>query len=141
MTEEQIDKILEEYQMIYIDDIPLNNPKPAPDWNFSKKEQDLDSGVNLEGYMERNILEHHRRTLDLSFPSMNGEQMKRILEIFDKPTVIVKVFDPWLNEIQTNGMQMMHGDLTPKIYGFFWDYANERIDVKYHPITIQLVEY
>lgn len=141
LTEDQIDKILEEYQIVYIDGIPLNDPKPSPPYAFSKKEQDLDSGVNLEGYMERNVLEHHRRTLTLKFPSMNGTQMMKLLNILDKPTLHVKAFDPWINGLQEKEMEIMHGDLSPTLYGFDWDYENECVQAVYEEFTVQLVEY
>ena len=56
MNEANIQALLDNYQIVYINGVALNNPKPAPPYNFSKKEQDLDSGVNLTGYMERNVL-------------------------------------------------------------------------------------
>ena len=39
-------------------------------YDFSKKEQDLDSGRNLDGVMERNILAHHPRTIDIVLPPL-----------------------------------------------------------------------
>lgn len=139
MNEANIQALLDSYQIVYINGVALNNPKPAPPYNFSKKEQDLDSGVNLTGYMERNVLEHHRRTLDLTFNSMNGIQMTTLLNLIDNPVLSVTAFDPWFNELRT--YEMMHGDLNPTIDRFDYNPDTGIIEAIYNPFTIQLVEY
>lgn len=83
-------------------------------YDFSKKEQDLDSGRNLAGIMERNVLEHHPRTLDIVLPSCDREKMHRYLSKFDKPRLTVRAFDIFTNQIET--VTMMHGDLNPSLY-------------------------
>ena len=117
-----------EIQLINVDgqDIEVMN------YDFSKKEIDLDSGRNLEGKMERNVLEHHPRTLDIVLPPMNKAEMNRHLRIFDKPTLIVSAYDPVEDSIQI--IEMMHGDLNTSLY---WNAD----DMLYNAMKIQLVEY
>lgn len=141
MTEEQIKAAIDAVELVYIDEIPLNDPKPAPPYAFSKKELDLDSGRGLDGIMQRNVLPHHPRTLDLTFSGLNGRQMSRLLNIVDKSSMQVRAFDPWSNAVQTISMKLYHGDLNPKITMFDWDYELNQVTPIYEPITIQLVEY
>jgi hypothetical protein len=101
-------------------------------YDFSKKEQDLDSGRNLDGVMDRNILAHHPRTIDIVLPPLNRDDMHRYLNIFDNPYLTVRAFDIFTNDIQT--LTMMHGDLSPSIY---WN-PDEML---YKAMKIQLVEY
>ena len=101
-------------------------------YDFSKKEQDLDSGRNLQGVMERNVLEHHPRTIDIVLPPLSREDMHRYLNVFDKPVLNVSAFDIFTNSIQT--LVMMHGDLNPSLY---WNPD----DMLYNAMKIQLVEY
>ena len=101
-------------------------------YDFSKKEQDLDSGRNLEGKMDRNVLEHHPRTIDIVLPPLTREEMNRYLTVFDKSTLRVSAFDIFTNSIQT--LEMMHGDLSPSLY---WN-PDEML---YNAMKIQLVEY
>lgn len=139
MTEQEITRQIESMQLVYIDGVALDFPKPAPPYTFSKKELDYDSGRNILGIMERNVLEHHTRTLDLTFNDMNGDQMSRLLQLVDKSTLQVTAYDPWYNELRT--YTMMHGDLTPKITMFDWDYTQNKVIARYEPFTIQLVGY
>lgn len=101
-------------------------------YDFSKKEQDLDSGRNLEGYMERNVLEHHPRTIDIVLPPLTREEMHSYLKRFDKPEITIRAFDIFTNNIET--IVVMHGDLNPSVY---WN-PDEML---YNPMKIQLVEY
>lgn len=140
MTEEQIDQALEDFEVVYIDGTPLNNPKPSG-FAFEKYDQDYDSGRNMKGYLIRNKLEHSVRKLPLTFPPMNGAQMAALLALVDKEQMQVKAFDPWANAMQTVTMKLYHGDLQPKVDHFFWDYDNSQIDVLYQPLSINLVEY
>lgn len=102
------------------------------DYVFSKKEIDLNSGRNLSGYMERNVLEHHPRTIDIVLPPCNRSQMHTYMSIFDHPELTVRGFDIFTNQIET--IICMHGDLTPEIY---WN-PDEML---YKEMKIQLVEY
>ena len=142
MTEEQIEKQLEEFQLVYLDDVPLDDPKPAPPYGFAKYEQDLDSGRDLTGTMQRNVLAHHPRKLFLKFPyGMNGEQMKKLLSLVDKQTINARAFDPWTNSMQTRTMKLMHGDLVPEVDYFEWNYDLNSIQPVYNEFSVELVEY
>lgn len=101
-------------------------------YDFGYREQDLDSGVNLAGYMERNVLEHHRRTIDIVLPPCDRTQMHQYMTIFNKSTLTVNAFDINTNQIET--IICMHGDLLPSIY---WN-PDEML---YNAMKIQLVEY
>lgn len=101
-------------------------------YDFSKKEMDLDSGRNLEGVMERNVLEHHARTLDIVLPPCNRDQMHNYLKVLDKPVLTVRAFDIFTNQIET--VIMMHGDLNTSLY---WNPD----DCLYNAMPVQLVEY
>lgn len=101
-------------------------------YDFSKKEQDLDSGRNLKGKMERNVLEHHPRTIDIVLPPCDRTAMHNYMVVFDKPKLTVKGFDIFTNKIET--ITCMHGDLSPSIY---WN-PDEML---YNAMKIQLVEY
>ena len=117
-----------EIQLINIDgqDIAVMN------YDFSKKEQDLDSGRNLEGVMERNVLEHHPRTLDIVLPPLSRADMHRYLKILDKPVLNVRAYDVFEDAVLN--IVMMHGDLNPSLY---WNAD----DMLYNAMKIQLVEY
>lgn len=105
---------------------------PVQSYDFSKKEQDLDSGVNLNGVMERNILGHHRRTIDIVLPPLDRNLMHFYLTVFDNPYLTIQAFDIFTNQVET--MTMYHGDLNPSLY---WNPD----DMLYNAMKIQLVEY
>ena len=111
------------------------------DYEFDKMELDLDSGRNLNGVMERNILSHHPRKLIVSFPPMDGEEMKSLLNLLDHSTLYVKAFDPFQNAMQTSPMKMMHGDLKPKLYWKVENVNGTQIEVMYQKLQVELVEY
>ena len=141
MTEEQINKLLEEYQLVYLDDVPLDDPKPSA-YKFGYYEQDLDSGRDITGVMDRNVLEHHPRKLFLSFPyGMNIEQMSKLLKQLNKSTLNVRAFSPEEGKITDTAMKLMHGDLEPEVDFFFFDYDTQKIDCKYLAFSVELVEY
>lgn len=123
---------MEEQELVRIDGVVLD-PQPAPPYSFSKKEQDLDSGRNLLGVMERTILDHHVHTLSLKFPPMTKEKMRVLLNILDKPYLNVTAFDPFTNNMET--YVMMHGDLTANLN----IYTKDR--TLYDEYTVELVEY
>lgn len=106
---------------------------------FAKMELDLDSGRNLNGVMERNVLAHHPRKLTVKFPPMNSAEMVSLLAIIDKSTLSVTAFNPFtgLNETMT----MYHGDLIPEIY---WNGINPKTntqEILYKEFQVELVEY
>lgn len=101
-------------------------------YDFDKKEIDLDSGRNLDGKMERNVLEHHPRTLDIVLPPLNRADMHRYLKIFDKPELNVSAYDVFEDAVVN--IVMMHGDLKTSLY---WN-PDEML---YNAMKIQLVEY
>lgn len=102
------------------------------DYSFSKKEIDLDSGRNLKGVMERNVLKHHPRTIDLVLPPCDRSTMHKYMTIFDQSTLYVKAFDTLKNDVAK--IKMMHGDLNTNLY---WN-PDEML---YNAMKIQLVEY
>lgn len=99
---------------------------------FSKKELDLDSGRNLNGYMERTVLGHHPRTIDIILPPCDRTQMHNYMVLFDRREITVRAFDIFTNQVET--LICMHGDLSPDIY---WN-PDEML---YKDMKIQLVEY
>lgn len=105
---------------------------------WSKKEQDVDSGINLKGYLERDILEHHRHTLKVTFPPQNQAQRQNLLNILDDPYLTVKFFSPKSGQIETH--TMYHGDLDSDIY---WnvDSINGDNEIVYNSFSVDLVEY
>lgn len=108
-------------------------------YRFAKMEIDLDSGRNLNGVMERNILAHHPRKLFITFPAMNETAMYNLLALLDNPTLSVTAYNPFTKT--TEPMTMMHGDLSPEIY---WDGINPATNTKeilYKQFTVELVEY
>lgn len=139
-TEQEINQILAEFQVVYIDNVPLDDPIPSG-FAFEKYDQDYDSGRNMQGYLLRNKLEHSVRKLPLTFKGMNGQQMQRLLNLVDKEEMQVRAFDPWSNSMQTVSMRLYHGDLTPEVDHFYWNYETEQVDVLYKDFTIKLVEY
>lgn len=140
-TEQEINRILEEFQVVYIDGNPLDDPKPKG-FTFEKYDQDYDSGRNMKGYLIRNKMEHSVRKLPLVFPAgMNGEQMKKLLALVDKEVMQVTAFDPWQNKMMTATMKQYHGDLTPEVDHFFWNYELDKVDVFYKEFSVNLVEY
>jgi len=110
-------------------------------YEFNKMELDLDSGRNLNGKMERNILAHHPRKLIVSFPPMDGASMQSLLTLLDHSTLYVKAFDPFKNAMQTSPMKMYHGDLKPKLYWKVENFEGTEIKVLYQTLQVELVEY
>ena len=120
-------------ELVKINNVILDNPAPAPPYVFSKKELDLDSGRNLNGVMQRNVLDHHPHTLSLKFPPMDEDQMATLLNLLDHPTLSVTAYDPFKKSQQT--YSMMHGDLNPSIDIFVTD------RILYNEFSVELVEY
>lgn len=110
------------------------------DYNFHKMELDLDSGRNLNGKMDRNILSHHPRKIIATFPAQDGVQMQKLLNLLDHSTLYVKAHDPFINAMQTEPMVMMHGDLKTKLYWKVVD-LEDNVETMYEACQVELVEY
>lgn len=139
ISEREKDRLIEAVQLVYINGVPLDDPKPAPPYAFAKMEIDYDSGRNINGIMERNVLEHHAHTLDLTFSCLNGTQMARLLNLLDNSTLSVTAFDPFTNAMQT--YTMYHGDLKPEITWYDWDNKINAPTPIYESFKVSLVEY
>lgn len=121
-------------QLLNIDGIDVE----VMSYLWSKKDQDLDSGRNLAGYMERNLLPHSVVTLKVTFPPQNQFDRQYILNLLDKETLIVRCLSPKSNTVET--YSMMHGDLDSEIYWNVKD-INNNDEILYEAFTVQLVEY
>ena len=115
-------------QLLNVDGVDVE----VQSYDFSKKEIDLDSGRNLQGVMDRNVLPHHPRTIDIVLPPCDRQQMHNYMILFNKSTLTVRGFDIFTNQIET--IICMHGDLNPSLY---WN-PDEML---YNSMKIQLVEY
>lgn len=110
------------------------------EYSFDKMELDLNSGRNLNGKMERNILPHHPRKIIATFPAQDGVQMQKLLNLLDHSTLYVKAHDPFINAMQTEPMVMMHGDLKTKLYWKVVD-LEDNVETMYEACQVELVEY
>ena len=75
-----------EYDKIYIDgeEFPyspdgVNNT--IPELDAGQNDVDLDSFTNTKGKTIRNRIRHDVKTLDFSVPTMNGAEMKKLMEL------------------------------------------------------------
>lgn len=109
-------------------------------YEFDKMELDVDSGRNLKGKMDRNILSHHPRKIIAKFPPMSGTEMKELLNILDHSTLYVTAFNPFTNAMESN-IKMYHGDLKPVVYWKVVNIAGTAIEVQYNELQVELVEY
>lgn len=120
--------------------LTINNKQlECSSYVFAKMELDLDSGRNLNGIMERNVLAHHPRKITVKFPPMNSAQMVELLNVLDNSTLTVTAFNPFTASTET--MSMMHGDLIPEVY---WNGINPTTntqEVLYKEFQVELVEY
>lgn len=108
-------------------------------YTFAKMELDLDSGRNLNGIMERNVLAHHPRKLTIKFPPMNSTEMINLLAVLDNSSLTVNAFNPFTGAYEN--MTMYHGDLIPEIY---WNGTNPTTntqEILYKEFQVELVEY
>lgn len=108
-------------------------------YTFAKMELDLDSGRNLNGIMERNVLAHHPRKLTIKFPPMNSTEMVSLLAVLDKSTLTVNAFNPFTGSYEN--MTMYHGDLIPEIYWNGTNPATNTQEILYKEFQVELVEY
>lgn len=108
------------------------------DYQWMLADQDLDSGRNLAGYMERNLLDHSINKLTLVFPPQNGDERSATLKLLHKEKLICKFLSPYSNSIETH--TMMHGDLKSALY---WNIVNNDgvEEVLYNSFQVELVEY
>lgn len=109
-------------------------------YEFDKMELDIDSGRNLNGVMERNILSHHPRKIIAKFPPRTGIEMKSLLTLLDKSTLTVTAYNPFTNAMERN-IKMYHGDLKPVLYWKVENIAGTEIEVLYQELQVELVEY
>lgn len=109
-------------------------------YEFNKMELDIDSGRNLNGVLERNILSHHPRKIMVTFPPMSQSDMENLLSILDNSTLTVSAYNPFTGAIESN-IKMYHGDLKPKIYWKVENLAGDAVEVLYYELQVELVEY
>lgn len=108
------------------------------DYQWMLADQDLDSGRNLAGIMERNLLEHSVNKLTLIFPPQNGDERAATLQLLHKRELNCKFLSPYSNTIETH--IMMHGDLKSALY---WNVVNQdgKDEILYKEFQVELVEY
>lgn len=109
-------------------------------YEFDKMELDIDSGRNLNGKMERNVLSHHPRKIIAKFPPMNQSSMQNLLNILDHSTLTVNAYNPFTGAMESN-IKMYHGDLKPTMYWKVENIAGTAIEVLYQELQVELVEY
>lgn len=108
------------------------------DYQWLLADQDLDSGRNLAGYMERNLLDHSVNKLTIIFPPQDGEERKNVLQLLHKKELSCKFLSPYTNSLETH--TMMHGDLKSALY---WNVINQngQEEILYNSFQVELVEY
>lgn len=108
------------------------------DYQWMLADQDLDSGRNLAGIMERNLLEHSVNKLTLIFPPQNGDERAATLQLLHKKELNCKFLSPYSNTVETH--TMMHGDLKSALY---WNVVNQdgKDEILYKEFQVELVEY
>lgn len=75
-----------EYDKVYIDgeEFPyspdgINNT--VPEFDAGQNDVDLDAFTNTKGKTIRNRVRHDVKTLDFNVPTMNGAEMKKLMEL------------------------------------------------------------
>lgn len=108
------------------------------DYQWTIADQDLDSGRNLKGYMERNLLDHSINKLTVVFPPQNDSDRSTLLKLLHKEELTVKFLSPYSNSIEIH--TMYHGDLTSALY---WNIINVdgEEEILYNSFSVELVEY
>lgn len=100
-------------------------------------DQDLDSGRNLAGYMERNLLDHRINTLTITIPSQIASERQATINLLDKYSMQITFLSPKTNTMETH--TMMHGDIESEIY---WNVEDDLgSEIRYNSFQVQLVEY
>lgn len=109
-------------------------------YELDKMELDIDSGRNLNGVLERNILSHHPRKIIASIKPVSGTEMASLLTLLDNPRLTVNGYNPFTNSM-TGDMTMYHGDLRPVLYWKVENVEGNSVEVLYQTLQIELVEY
>ena len=109
-------------------------------YEFDKMELDIDSGRNLNGVLERNVLRHHPRKIIAKFPPMDQSSMQSLLGILDHSTLTVSAYNPFTGSVESN-IKMYHGDLKPTLYWKVENIGGTAIEVLYQELQVELVEY
>ena len=100
-------------------------------------DQDLDSGRNLAGYLERNILEHSVNTLNITIPPQNATQRAHTLQLLHRNYLTIQFLSPYTNTIETH--TFYHGDLESELY---WNVSDAiGTETLYNAMQVKLVEY
>lgn len=105
---------------------------------WTLNDQDLDSGRNLAGYMERDLLEHSINTLTVTFPPQNQTERQQILTLLHKENLVCRFLSPITNTIETH--TLMHGNLESEVYWNVIDSDNND-EILYKAFQVKLVEY
>lgn len=107
------------------------------DYQWELDDQDLNSGRNLAGYMERNLLAHSVNKLTLIFPPQNAEDRAKTLQMLHKEHLSVNFLSPYSNSYETHNM--MHGNLPSSLY---WNVQDDLgTEILYQEFQVELVEY
>lgn len=107
------------------------------DYQWLLADQDLDSGRNLAGYMERNLLDHSVNKLTVIFPPQNGADRAALLQLLHKEVLSCYFLSPYSNTYETH--VMMHGDLSSALY---WNVEDSLgTEILYQQFQVELVEY
>lgn len=109
------------------------------DYQWMLADQDLDSGRNLAGYMERNLLDHSVNKLTITFPPQTGAERATTLQLLHKEHLSCNFLSPYTNSYETH--DMMHGDLKSALY---WNVDSEGdipSQILYNAFQVELVEY
>lgn len=107
------------------------------DYQWLLADQDLDSGRNLAGYMERNLLDHSVNKLTIIFPPQNGTDRAATLQLLHSESLVCSFLSPYSNSYEEH--IMMHGDLSSALY---WNPDDSLgTEILYQQFQVELVEY
>ena len=67
-----------EYDKVYVNGVAFPY---TPVQDAGQNDVDLDAYTNTKGYTIRNRVRHDVKTLDFNIPTMNGEEMKQLMEM------------------------------------------------------------
>ena len=67
-----------EYDKVYVNGVAFPY---TPVHDAGQNDVDLDAYTNTKGYTIRNRVRHDVKTLDFNIPTMNGEEMKQLMEM------------------------------------------------------------